>query len=130
MVKPDSGRRASVLERDEDSSRLAPPSLEVMAANLQQLFGQKLTAFMAGTDDPKEVGKLARGEALPSPAMARRLADAHSIAELLLRYESPQGVCSWFLGMNPELDDRAPAEVLGDDPDLVRDAAHVFIATG
>jgi hypothetical protein len=115
---------------DDDSAPTTQPSPEVMAATLQQLFGQKLTAFMAGTDDPKEVGKWARGEALPSPAMARRLADAHSIAELLLRYESPQGVCSWFLGMNPELDDRAPAEVLGDDPGLVRDAAHVFIATG
>jgi hypothetical protein len=129
MVKPDGGRRSSVLEYD-DSTIPALPSWEVMATTLQQLFGQKLTALMAGTDDPKDVGQWARGEARPSPAMERRLANAHGIAELLLRYESPQGVCSWFLGMNPELDDRAPAEVVGDDPGLVRDAAHVFIATG
>lgn len=130
MVKSGGGRRSTILDRDGDSARAVVPSVEEMAATLQQLFGQKLTAFMAGTDDPKVVGKWARGEVRPTPMTARRLADAHGIAELLLRYESPQGVCSWFLGMNPELDDRAPAEVVGDDPGLVWDAAHVFLATG
>ena len=130
MVKPASGYRSSVLEEGGESPTAALPSPADMAATLQQLFGQKLTAFMAGTDNPKNVGQWARGETRPSPVMARRLAEVHDIAQLLLRYESPLGVCSWFLGMNPELDDRAPAEVVGEDPDMVRDAAHVFIATG
>jgi hypothetical protein len=32
--------------------------------------------------------------------------------------------------MNPHLDDRAPAEVVGEELDLVIEAAHVFVTTG
>lgn len=104
-----------------------------MAAFLQDLVGQKLTAVMAGIDDPKAVGKWARGERQPRGEAARRLRDAFQVATLLTLGESAQTARSWFMGMNPHLDDRAPATVFTEDPDggaRVMRAARAFLAHG
>jgi hypothetical protein len=66
----------------------------------------------------------------PSPDIERRLRDAFGVAQILLQVESLQAVRGWFLGMNPELDDRSPALVIADEPGLVADAARIFVATG
>jgi hypothetical protein len=39
-------------------------------------------------------------------------------------------VQAWLLGMNPLLDDRAPAVVLSEDPAAVMRAARYFVANG
>ena len=65
-----------------------------------------------------------------------RLRAAFQIAELLIQSESPQTVRAWFMGMNPQLDDRSPALVLaaeGNDQVQVRDvlhAARAFLVEG
>ena len=43
---------------------------------------------------------------------------------------SIETVRAWFVGMNPDLDDRAPALVLGEDPVGVLQAARAFLAHG
>lgn len=101
-----------------------------MAMYLQSLFGQKLTATIAGVKDPKAVGQWARGEQVPHPGAERRLRDAYHVASLLMQVEHPQTVRSWFMGMNPQLDDRAPALVVGEDPVRVLQAARAFLAGG
>jgi hypothetical protein len=106
-----------------------PPGAD-MALFLQELFGQRLTAIMSGIEDPKIIGRWARGEEAPSPIDLRHLADAYAVSRLLLRVESRQGVFSWMVGMNPDLDDQAPAEVIVRDPEAVIDVAHVFAVTG
>jgi len=100
------------------------------AAYLQDLFGPRLTAFMVGVGDPSEVDRWARGETRPDPGVERRLADAFDVAHRLRRVESAQAVRAWFVGMNPDLDDRAPADVIASEPDLVLNAATIFLATG
>ena len=103
-----------------------------MAVYLQDLFGQNLTALMAGIDHPKTVGRWARGQR-PHPANLARIRNAFHIATLLEPATSRQTVQSWFMGMNPHLDDRAPALVLADEPDAaprVMQAAHAFLAHG
>jgi hypothetical protein len=103
------------------------------AAFLQELVGQKLTALITGIDDPKAVGKWARGERSPRGAFARRLRDAFQVATLLALGESPQTARSWLLGMNPLLGDRAPAAVFAMVPDGGADAmraARAFLAQG
>ncbi|NNC14084.1 hypothetical protein HII28_19675 [Planctomonas sp. JC2975] len=44
----------------------------------------------------------------------RRVIDTLQIVELLLAEDSPSVVRSWFMGMNPQLDDQNPAEVLAE----------------
>lgn len=101
-----------------------------VAAYLQALFGQKLTALIAGSREPKSVGQWARGENLPDPEEEQRLRHAFRIARLLAQTEQPQTVRAWFMGMNPQLEDRAPALMVAEDPDRVLKAARSLLAGG
>ena len=111
-------------------ARAVRASVPEIAAYLQELFGQKLTALIAGSRDAKAVGKWARGERLPHPDVEERLRAAYQVATLLLQAESPAAVRAWFLGMNPQLDDRAPALVIGEQPAAVMQAARAFLVGG
>ena len=110
--------------------RAARATVPEMATYLQDLFGQKLTALMVGSKDPKAVGKWARGERDPHPGIVQRLRDVYQVAEFLMQGESRQTVQGWFMGMNPQLDDRAPALVIGENPPEVMQAARAFLAGG
>jgi hypothetical protein len=101
-----------------------------MAGELRTLLGQKLTAAIAAVSDPKAVGEWARGERQPQATSKRNLRNAYSIARFLLQVETPQTVRSWFVGMNPQLDDAAPAEILPQEPVRVLQAARTFLADG
>lgn len=101
-----------------------------MAAFLHEALGSRLTALLAGIEDAHVLDDRARGTSNPDANVERRLRDAFSITVLLPREESPQAVRGWFLGMNSELDERAPALVLADEPEIAAAAAQNFIATG
>lgn len=105
-------------------------SVPKIAGELEELLGQRLTAVIAGVSDAKAVARWARGERAPRPDAEQRLRDAYYIAHLLLQTEGPTTIRAWFSGMNPELDDRAPALVLADDAPRVLQAARTFLAHG
>jgi hypothetical protein len=102
-------------------------SVADVATFLQDVFGQKLTALLAGIGDPKAVSQWARGERLPHPPAEQRLRRAYQVALLLLHVDSAPTVRAWFTGMNPQLDDRAPVLVLADEPERVLQAARAFV---
>jgi hypothetical protein len=104
--------------------------LPVLVRSLQDVLGQRLVAVIAGVSDAKAVGKWARGTRAPHPDTERRLRDAFHITQLLLQQESAETVRAWFIGMNPDLDDQAPALLLADDPQAVLGAARNFLAYG
>jgi len=85
-----------------------------VARYLQEALGQKLVAFLAGTSDPKQVGKWAQGTQTPRDEAQRRLRAAFQIFHLLLAKESHHVTRAWFIGMNPQLDDDSPAEAIHD----------------
>jgi hypothetical protein len=87
-----------------------------MAAGLQKLFGQRIVAFMTGVDDPKAVGRWARGERTPRDDAEQRLRAAYQITQLLTLADSAETARAWFIGMNPHFADRAPFAILGEDP--------------
>jgi hypothetical protein len=101
-----------------------------VAAALQELFGQKVTATIAGVHDSRAIGKWSRGERTPHPEAERRLRETLRIAEFLLQEEPPEIVRAWFVGLNPLLDDRSPALVVAEEPIEVMRAARSFLATG
>jgi len=98
---------------------------------LAEQLGHKLTAYLAGGNDPKAVTAWARGSRHPRAEVERRLRAAYQVFILLQSGDSEDTVRSWFIGMNPQLDDRAPAEVLRED-DLreVLAAAQAYLAGG
>jgi hypothetical protein len=104
--------------------------LPTQVRSLQDVLGQRMVAVVAGVSDAKAVGKWARGERTPHPDAERRLRDAYQITQMLLQYESAETVRAWFTGMNPDLDDQAPALTLGEHPHDVLLAARNFLANG
>jgi hypothetical protein len=76
------------------------------------------------------VGKWAKGECSPEPKAEQRLRHAFEVTLLLLQRECSDTIRAWFVGMNPELDDHAPALALADDPESVILAAQTFLAHG
>lgn len=120
---------STATERVAHQEATRASSAEIAAA-LQDLLGQKLTAAMVGVHDPKAVGEWARGEREPQASAERNLRNAYRVARFLLQVESPRTVKSWFVGMNPQLADEAPAELLAQDPARVFQAARAFLADG
>ncbi len=104
--------------------------LPPLVRSLQNVLGQRLVAVIAGVSDAKAVGKWARGERAPHPEAERRLRHAFHVTQLLLQQESAETVRAWFVGMNPYLDDQAPALLLSENPQAVLLAARNFLAHG
>ncbi len=98
---------------------------------LQEVFGQKLVAHVAGVSDPRTVARWAAGERAPRSEHEQRLRCAYQTFQLLLAEESPYTVRAWFLGLNPQLDDQSPAQCIreGDFRDVLV-AAKAFLAGG
>ncbi len=122
-------------EREEDLLDLAyRESIEVplaqAAAELQELLSRPLAAYIAGVKDSKTVARWASGDAGGiRPESERRVRVAYGILRILrTRYESPETLRAWFIGMNPELEDDSPADALHEGH--LRDAlaaAHSFV---
>ena len=100
-------------------------AIREMAATLQGLLGQRIVAFMAGVEDPKAVGRWARGERIPRDETEQRLRAIYQITQLLTLADSSETARAWFIGMNPQFGDRAPFAILGEDP---AQAPHVLAA--
>jgi hypothetical protein len=118
---------------EQAHARAVRSSTAEAAAFLQALVGQRLTAMATGIDDPKAVGKWARGEREPRGEAVRRLREAFQVAVLLSLGESEQTARAWLMGMNPHLDDRAPMAIFASSPDggeRVMRAARAFLAHG
>lgn len=112
------------------TARTATPEI---AAAMQSLFGQRIVAVMAGAEDPKAVGRWARGERTPRVETEQRLRAAFQVSQLLSMAESPETARAWFIGMNPHLEDRAPFVVLSEQPaqaQRVLEAAKAFVVNG
>ncbi len=105
-------------------------SVPAIVGSLQDALGQRLVAVLAGVSDAKAVGKWAKGERSPHPDAEQRLRQSFQIVQLLLERESADTARAWMLGMNPDLEDRAPALVLSEDPVRVLQAARSFLANG
>lgn len=84
------------------------------AAELQEALSRPLAAYVAGVKDAKTVARWAGGDAAGIRAGSeRRVRAAYGILLILrTRYESPETLRAWFIGMNPELDDDSPADAL------------------
>jgi hypothetical protein len=115
----------------EAHRRTVEASIKDIAAFLQEVFGQKLVAHMAGVSETRTVSRWVSGETPPRPANEERLRQAYYIFRLLNTEESPHTVRAWFVGLNPQLDDESPASAIREG--RARDvlvAAKAFLAGG
>jgi hypothetical protein len=100
-----------------------------VARFLQDALGQKLVAYIAHVSGPRTVAHWVAGDRNPGAGAEERLRAAFYIFRLLSEAESSHVVRAWFAGMNPGLDDTAPATAIreGNMRDAVA-AAKAFLA--
>ncbi len=107
-----------------------------MVRELQQVLGAKLVAYIASVSETRAVHEWAKGVRDPKdPELERRLRLVLQIAHLIAAHDSREVAQAWFQGLNPQLDDRAPAQLLrdGDVIEVGRDvlaAARAFVVGG
>jgi hypothetical protein len=114
--------------------RLALPKV---VEELVGLLGPKLVAYIAGVGETRAVNEWANGERAPRAPLSNRLRMALRLALMISSIEGRNTplLQAWFLGLNPELDDRSPARMLreGDLDEIgpvVVGAARTFMAEG
>ena len=113
--------------------RAVTATLQEVASTLQDVLSRPLTAYIAGVKEGKTVHRWATGEIAVVRYLAteQRLRTAYEITQLLLQEEGASTVRAWFLGMDPYLEDRSPAETLrGGQHKEALEAALVFLANG
>jgi len=79
--------------------------------SLAETLGKALLAVIVNRD-VKTISRWIAGQGPSRDEEQRRIIDTLQIVELLLTGDSPTVVRAWFMGMNPQLDDENPAEVL------------------
>ena len=93
----------------EDSVRL--PFAEVVSG-LREILGVRLVAYIGGVKSARSVSTWAEGTGAPGEIDRERVRHAFHAAALLRERYDATTVQSWFKGVNPSLDDDAPAHVL------------------
>jgi len=102
---------------------------------LRGVLGATVVAYLSGVSQTRAVAQWAAGDRAPSEAVTARLRTAYQVVALLGERDSAGVVHAWFQGMNPQLDDIAPARVLREYPleqvgPAVIAAARAFAAEG
>lgn len=102
-------------------------------SRLRDLLGAKMVAYLGGVKETRAVTQWATGVRAPSASGERRIRDALQIAELIVELEDPGVARAWFQGMNPHLDDVAPARFMRESPSeqggpIVLAAARSFLS--
>ena len=104
-------------------------SIQSITELLADLLGARLTAHVARVD-PSTVSRWKSGDSTPQPDAEQRLRATHQVARLLLAVDDSDTVRAWFIGMNPQLDDETPADVIAEGEfKAVLAAARSFVST-
>ena len=106
-----------------------------IVGELAAILGKKLTAFIGGVKDTRVIERWMQGGVEPYRDAEQRVRLAYRIAKTLSEHDSARVVQAWFVGLNPELGDRAPLRRLREDdlekagPELLN-AMRAFLAGG
>lgn len=122
-------------EYEEPRAAITAPSegsLPRVAEYLEAHLGGAVTAYLSGLADARAVTLCASNELAPGPLVRSRLLQAYEATRILVNAYDDETARSWFFGMNPHLDDEAPAYVLrhGNVPkdwQLIVPAAHELV---
>ena len=128
---------ASTLARPDLAAHrraIQAPFAEIVA-ELAEILGKKLTAYASGVKDTRVVERWIQGGVEPYKDADRRIRLAYQIAKTLSEHDSARVAQAWFMGLNPELQDRTPIRLLKDEdiekvgPELLN-AMRAFLAGG
>ncbi len=106
-----------------------------VAAELRDLLGLRLAAYLGDVKETRAVNQWAAGEREPGAEVQARLRLALQVALMIEAADGRRVAQAWFQGLNPELDDRSPARILREgqleaDGSAVLGAARAFLVGG
>ena len=106
-----------------------------VAQELRDILGARLCAYLGSVREARAVHQWADGSREPAVGIQRRLRVALHVGAAIAAVDGPAVAQAWFLGLNPQLEDRSPAYLLreGDLDELgpeVIGAARAFLADG
>jgi hypothetical protein len=122
-----------ILDREKPASSEAEEALSEVLIYLQEHLGPEMTAYLSGAESPSVVQQWSKGTAQPQATHEVRLRPAYRAARYVVDAYGDETARQWFFGMNPSLDDTAPAYVLRHGPseqrEIVVPAAMEFVET-
>lgn len=86
--------------------------IDGVVAELREVLGARLVAYLAGVTETRAVREWAEGIRTPRSPVPERLRLALQVVEMLHGHDSAGVVQAWFQGLNPRLEDRSPARLL------------------
>jgi len=119
------------LEATNRSVRLDTSKL---VAELCDMLGTRLVAFIGGVSETRAVREWAAAQRSPRDDTEARLRFTFVVAKLIAEEESPRIARTWLMGLNPQLDDHSAAGLIrdGDLHDVrprILAAARAFVAS-
>ena len=116
-------------------TRAMRASFPEVAAELRELLGVRLVAYLGGVRETRAVHQWADENRQPSADVQQRLRLALQVVLPITEADGKEIAQAWFQGLNPRLDDRSPARMLrnGDFEETgpaVLAAARAFLVDG
>ncbi len=121
------------LETDDLSFDVARADMHNLAQELQDILTQRLTAYIVGLADGRDIGRYARKERKPHSGTDLKLRELYNLVSMMKEKEHPETIQVWFQGKNPELKDQSPAKILHESFDnypKVKRAIEKFLFAG
>jgi hypothetical protein len=99
---------------------IAVQRIDRQAEWLEVTLGARLAAFAAGLS-PRDLQRIALRETEPDADVEQRVRNLFAVASYLVARDGAGSAYAWLTGRNPELDGRAPADLLhgGSPPETV-----------
>ncbi|MGC5617414.1 hypothetical protein [Georgenia sp. Z1491] len=120
----------SVASSNEGRQRPEDWTVAQIVEHLSDNLGPKVVAYMVGKS-PQTVSRWAEEKQRPpQPDVERKLRGALQIFQHLVERDSRHVARAWFIGMNPQLEDRSPTEVIADGDVRAAMAAARAFSTG
>ena len=121
------------IETDDLPLNVARSSMSDLAKELQDTLTQRLTAYIVGLSDGRDIGRYARKERKPHSGTDVKLRELYNLVSMMKEKEDAETIQIWFQGRNPDLKDHSPAKLLHDTFDnypQVKRAVEKFLAIG
>jgi hypothetical protein len=111
----------------------ATTDFPTLVASSRELLGSRLLAYVAGIADTSELDEWQSGDSRPTAETQQRIRIARRAASMIADMDGRAVAQAWFQGVNPLLNEDAPARVLREQrPDQIKDglfeAVSAFLA--
>ncbi|MGH2834409.1 MAG: XRE family transcriptional regulator, partial [Solirubrobacteraceae bacterium] len=101
----------STAQKLEDDATKLP--VATIAGLLQDTLGQRMTAYLAGLNDVKQIGRYRKpGGPRPTTQVELRLREGYKVVSMIRYTYDTETAKAWLFGTNSRLDDQAPIGML------------------